>query len=94
MSFVQECTPEDVEEATYTSRQLNSLSTGIQGYNFITLCTMVQQQSVVQALKKCYERVDTAYCYEKSQIESKLIVINPLAALHFSFKQVLQREWD
>ena len=48
MSFVQKCTREDVEEATYTSRQLNSLSARIQGYNFVTHCTMIQQPSVVQ----------------------------------------------
>ena len=62
---MQDYSSEDAEEMAYTSRQLNSLCTGIQFFNLVVLCSIVQQQQVQKAIEKCFDSTELAYCYKQ-----------------------------
>ena len=66
MSCVQDCSVEELEGITYTSRQLNSTSSSLQLFNLVVLCSLQQVESVKCAMLKCFDSVEVAYAYDKT----------------------------
>lgn len=52
-----------MEDFTYTSRQLNSVSTSLALYNFAVVCETQQMAMVEASLLKCYDHVSTVLAH-------------------------------
>lgn len=72
---MQECSLADAEEMAYTSRQLNSLSTGVQCFNIVVSCSVSQQHIIQEGIEKCFDSAEIAYCYKERASEEECTFI-------------------
>ena len=83
-------TQEDVKRLAYTVRQINSVSTSLEVFNFVLITAIEQMEMIANSLSCCFDTVEMAFAIKTEEQTSNIRKLH--APMQYFFRKKFHGE--